>query len=262
MDINNILAQIDAGAIALPVFQRGYVWNRDQVRGLMASLYRRHPVGSLLTWVTGTENAEVRGEGALQPGFVKLLLDGQQRITSLYGIIRGKEPPFFEGNSAAFTDLYFNFIREEFQFYAPIRMNQEPGWISVTKLMQEDLPPFINKISSDDTLSAELGTYITRLSMVYGIGTIDLHSEVIAGEDKTIDEVVDIFNRVNSGGTKLTKGDLALAKISAAWPDARKEMNALLSKWQQAGFSFTLDWLLRCVNCLITGRPCLRLSTR
>ena len=49
MKISTILDQIDDGAIALPVFQRGYVWNRDQVRELMESLYRRHPVGSLLT---------------------------------------------------------------------------------------------------------------------------------------------------------------------------------------------------------------------
>ena len=52
MKVSTILDQIDDGAIALPVFQRGYVWNRDQVRGLLESLYRRHPVGSLLTWVT------------------------------------------------------------------------------------------------------------------------------------------------------------------------------------------------------------------
>ncbi len=48
MNITTILDQIDMGSIALPEFQRGYVWNRDQVRGLMNSLYRKHPIGSLL----------------------------------------------------------------------------------------------------------------------------------------------------------------------------------------------------------------------
>lgn len=63
MNITTILDQIDMGSIALPEFQRGYVWNRDQVRGLMDSLYRRHPVGSLLVWETKTEQATdlVRG---------------------------------------------------------------------------------------------------------------------------------------------------------------------------------------------------------
>src|SRR5262245_41385405 len=107
MKVNTILDQIDLGAMALPEFQRGYVWNRDQVRGLMYSLYRKHPVGSLLVWVTKTENADARGDGPLTPGFVKLLLDGQQRVTSLYGLIRGKAPRFFEGSSHAFTGLYF-----------------------------------------------------------------------------------------------------------------------------------------------------------
>jgi uncharacterized protein with ParB-like and HNH nuclease domain len=61
--IQTILDQIDLGSMALPEFQRGYVWNRDQVRGLMLSLYRKHPVGGLLVWVTKTENATVRGDG-------------------------------------------------------------------------------------------------------------------------------------------------------------------------------------------------------
>ena len=52
MNVGALLAMIDLGAVALPVFQRGYVWNRDQVRGLMGSLYKGHPVGSLLTWQT------------------------------------------------------------------------------------------------------------------------------------------------------------------------------------------------------------------
>ena len=88
MNISTILDQIDIGSIALPEFQRGYVWNRDQVRGMMDTLYRRHPVGSLLVWETKTDKADeyARGNGRLSSGSVKLLPDGQQRITSLYGI--------------------------------------------------------------------------------------------------------------------------------------------------------------------------------
>src|SRR3989337_2305391 len=122
MQIRIILGQIDLGAVALPEFQRGYVWNRDQVRGLMDSLYRKHPVGSLLVWVTKTENAIARGDGTLSPGSVKLLLDGQQRITSLYGIIRGGPPQFFDGNEQAFTGLHFHLDDEAFEFYASMKM--------------------------------------------------------------------------------------------------------------------------------------------
>src|SRR5579885_135902 len=138
MDIATILSQIDLGSIALPAFQRGYVWNRDQVRGLMRSLYRRHPIGSLLVWVTETEQAPARGDGPLSPGYVKLILDGQQRITSLYGIIKGKPPRFFEGNAQAFTGLYFHLDEERFEFYGPVKMKDNPLWINVTELLQPD----------------------------------------------------------------------------------------------------------------------------
>ena len=75
----------------------------------------------------------------------------------------------------------------------------------------------------------------------------------VTGTDKTLDVVVDIFNRVNSGGTKLSKGDLALAKVCAEWPDARDIMKAKLREWEEAGYEFTLNWLLRSVNTLLTG---------
>ena len=60
MKISTLLDHIDSGHIALPEFQRGYVWNRDQVRALFDSLYRRHPVGGLLVWATESNTAERR----------------------------------------------------------------------------------------------------------------------------------------------------------------------------------------------------------
>ena len=117
MKITTILDQIDLGSMALPEFQRGYVWNRDQVRDLMQSLYRRYPVGSLLVWITRTENTSMRGDRSVAPSVVELILDGQQRITSLYGIIRGKSPKFFDGNPQTFTGLFFHLDEEIFEFY-------------------------------------------------------------------------------------------------------------------------------------------------
>ena len=64
---------------------------------------------------------------------------------------------------------------------------------------------------------------------------------------------MDIFNRVNSGGTKLSKGDLALAKICAGWPEARDTMKQSLSEWAKRDYFFDLDWLLRSVNTVLTG---------
>lgn len=256
MKISTILDHIDSGHMALPEFQRGYVWNRDQVRGLMDSLYRRHPVGSLLVWATESASASARGDGTLAPGVVKLLLDGQQRITSLYGIVRGHPPRFFDGDERAFTGLYFHLEREEFNFYSPVHMKDDPLWIDVSALMQQGnagIGQFVGALSTNPTHAARLGDYVGRLSAILGIKDIEVHVEEVTGRDKTIRVVVDIFNRVNSRGTQLSKGDLALAKICAEWTDARDTMKAALGRWRKAGFDFDLDWLLRSVNTVITG---------
>jgi hypothetical protein len=256
MKISTILDHIDSGHMALPEFQRGYVWNRDQVRGLFDSLYRRHPVGGLLVWATESKTADHRGDGPLAAGVVKLLLDGQQRMTSLYGVVRGRAPKFFDGNAQAFTGLRFHLETETFAFYQPLKMQGDPLWIDVTELMQKGtagLGEFVTRLTSVPELAPKVGDYVGRLSRLLGIVEVDLHNEEVTGPDKTLDVVVDIFNRVNSGGTKLSKGDLALAKICADWPDARDTMKAKLREWNKAGFQFNLDWLLRSVNTALTG---------
>ena len=152
MKISTILDHIDSGHMALPEFQRGYVWNRDQVRGLFDSLYRRHPVGGLLVWATESKTATHRGDGPLAAGVVKLLLDGQQRMTSLYGVVRGKPPKFFDGNAQAFTGLRFHLDTETFAFYQPVKMKDDPLWIDVTELMQKG--------------TAGLGEFVARLARI------------------------------------------------------------------------------------------------
>ena len=253
MKISTILDYIDSGFIALPKFQRGYVWNRDQVRALMDSLYRRHPIGSLLVWTTDSKGAAHKGDSSLPPGVVKLLLDGQQRMTTLYGIIRGRPPKFFDGRPNVLSGLFFNLDTEEFSYYMPSRMKDDPLWIDVTKLMQKGIGGFVTELSNHPTYASKLPLYINRLTQITGIKDVELHVEEVTGEDKTVDIVVDIFNQVNSGGTKLSKGDLALAKVCADWPEAREVMKKELERWREAGFNFDLEWLLRNVNTVLTG---------
>lgn len=253
MKISTILDHIDSGHMALPEFQRGYVWNRDQVRGLMQSLYKRYPVGSLLVWATQSEGAEYRGDMQIAAGIVKLLLDGQQRMTSLYGVIRGKAPKFFDGNDRAFTGLRFHIETEEFSFYQPVKMKDDPLWIDVSDLMINGLDEYITVLSTMEGLQQSIGEYVQRLNTLLSIRDIELHIEEVTGNDKTIDVVVDVFNRVNSGGTKLSQGDLALAKICAESPTARDRMKSMLSRWRESEYHFNLDWLLRNVNTIVTG---------
>ena len=254
MKVEQILNFIDSGDIALPEFQRGYVWNRNQVRGLFTSLYRGYPVGGFMTWNTAAEGAAARG-GVSTDGTIKLLLDGQQRASSLYGVIRGRAPKFFEGNAASFTALYFNIVDETFEFYGPAKMKNDPAWIDVSALMLNGVGGLVSTIqvlaAGDD---AQFARYFGRVNAVAEIQRREMHIEEVTGPDKTIDVVVDIFNRVNSGGTKLSKGDLALAKVCAAWPEARQQFNDVLLEWKNAGFHFKLDWLLRVVNAIVTGK--------
>ena len=134
-EVSTALDQVEQREITLPEFQRGYVWNRDQVRSLIKAVYRRYPVGGLLVWETETDprltqtQPDRLGDGT---GQKHLLLDGQQRVTTLYGVVRGRHPDSFREREA-FTDLYFNLESESFQFYAPIKMQNDPLWIDVTE---------------------------------------------------------------------------------------------------------------------------------
>jgi hypothetical protein len=251
VNISTILDSIDQGNLALPEFQRGYVWGRDQVRELVRSLYRRYPVGGLLVWETRAEAAPTRGT-ASPSHLVKLLLDGQQRITTLYGLMRGYPPTFFQGDPKAFTDLYFHLGDESLEFYGPVKMQSDPLWVDVTELFKTGLDPWFARLPELGVSGEDLGRYMGRLNQLLAIRDIDLHLDEIAA-GMTVDEVVDVFNRVNSGGTKLSKGDLALARICAAWPDARKTMVSRLDGWREHGYDFTLDWLLRNTTAVLTG---------
>ena len=256
MEIITILSQIDLGSYAMPVFQRGYVWNRDQVRKLMGSLYKGYPIGELLVWNTTTDPNISRGEGPLTPGNVNLILDGQQRMTTLYGIIRGEPPKFFDGNKYSFTGLYFNVQEEVFEFYLAAKMKSDKAWISVTELMQIGASNFVQKKMTEDPENAMFWVgHMSALNRLDSIKHLDIHVQTVSGADKTIDVVVEIFNNVNSGGTKLSKGDLALAKICGEWPDARNEMKKILERLEKAGYDFTMDWLLRCITVYLTGQP-------
>lgn len=255
--VGTILDNIDNGRMALPQFQRGYVWNGNQVRQLMESMYRRHPVGSLIVWNTEPDEEMVRSGQDLAAGTVQILLDGQQRITSLYGIIRGAPPPFFYGNEKAFTGLHFHLDDMTFAFYQPSRMKDDPLWIDVSDLMgrgYDGVGEYIERLSQIPGSTSRQREWYGRLIQLLAIRDRELHVEQVTGADKTVDVVVDIFNAVNKGGTKLSKGDLALAKICASWPEARDQMRSLIERWGADGYKFTLDWVLRNINAIVTGK--------
>src|SRR5205823_5396627 len=106
----------------------------------------------------------------------------------------------------------------------PRKWKGNPLWVDVTWLAQVGVGDAIQKLVNEPALKENFKTYIGRLNAVDQIKEAGLHIEEVTGPDKNIDVVVDIFNKVNSGGTKLSNGDLALAKVCASWPEARAEM--------------------------------------
>ena len=250
MKISTTLDRIDHGRMALPAFQRGYVWTRPQVRELFTSLYHRYPVGCLLLWET-SEQTDQRGDDSAPAGAIDMLLDGQQRMTSLYGVMRGNPPPFFDGDAKAFTGLHFHLEKEEFAFYQQAKMKSDPLWVSVSDVMKggiSQMAEFAKNSKKDD-----MPRHLTNISRLLGIADIDMPVDNNIESNFPLEVVVDIFNRVNSGGTKLSSGDLALARICTQLPGMRDEMKSAIKQWQDAGYKFTLDWLLRSVSTVATG---------
>ncbi len=250
--IHDLLIQIGRDEILLPEFQRGYVWNRNQVRGLLQSLYRGHPTGHLLIWRTHNPSLVRAGEAA-RNGHSLLLLDGQQRLTTLYVLFKGKAPRFYEGESL-FFDLHFNMQTEEFRFWQKTQMANNPAWIGVHDFLDKGLNALLENLEhleSDQRTTIQQN--LARLSRLDRIRYYTYTVDQVSGDDYSVEEVVDIFNRVNSRGTPLTRADLALAHVCSLWPEARAELRTFGAAMKERGFAVDLNFLVRCLAGVASG---------
>ena len=182
-----------------------------------------------------------------------MLLDGQQRLTTLYVLFTGNAPLFYEGESLHF-DLHFNMQTEEFRFYQKTLMENNPAWIGVHEFLSRGLTGLLEEI---EQLPAERRTVIqqnlARLSRLDAIRNYTYTVDQVSGDDFNVEQVVEIFNRINRAGTPLTKADLALAHICTIWPEARADLRAFADKMAQVDFDVDLDFLVRCMAGVATG---------
>ena len=249
--IQKVIDEIADRKLNLPAFQRGYVWKRPAVLRFFESLYHGYPVGSLLVWDAGS-NGSSAGSGTL-------LLDGQQRLTTLYGVIKGEPPPFFRDDAAVFTGLYFRVDEPAFSFPSERQIAQRPELLSVTEIMQGGVNRVVELARQvavglgDDSLITPCMIHLNQLLALLGRNMHVESVERVGGPALSLEDVVDIFNRVNSGGTKLGTGDLALAEISIDWPEAREEIRKQCRKWIESRREFSEDWLLMAMNVVMTG---------
>lgn len=250
--IHDLLGQIRKGEILLPEFQRGYVWNKDQVRLFIRSLYRGHPTGHFLIWKT-YKPSKTRGAAIQSEGHSLLLLDGQQRLTSLFTLFEGKPPPFYEGEDL-FFDLHFNVVTEEFRFLQKTIMEGDPSWVSVHGFLSEGIGSFIKSLPTIDQPARDIYTdHLDRLAKLDGIRSYRYQLDMLVDENLAVDEVVDIFNRVNSAGTPLRKADLAIAHVCSVWPEARQEFRGFSARMEKHGFGVDLNFLVRAVAGIASG---------
>lgn len=250
--ISELLGDVRTGEILLPEFQRGYVWKSSQVRGLAQSLYRKHPTGHFLTWKT-SKPTKVRGGEVSQDGHSLLLLDGQQRLTTLFVLFEGVAPPFYEGESL-FFNLFFNMQTEEFRFWQKTIMDGSPDWISVHGFLKEGLNSYLERlpsVSEDERMLVQAN--LARLAQLDAIRSYAYQVDQLAGDDLTTEQVVEIFNRVNSAGTPLTKADLATAHICSIWPEARDQLRSFSAEMRTHRFGVDLDFLVRCIAGVASG---------
>lgn len=246
--ITDLIKDIRQGELILPEFQRGYVWDRNRVRSYLNSLYRGYPTGTFLIWKTPTP-PKVRGDLASDDNkSYRLILDGQQRLTSVYALMEGEAPPFYEGENLYF-DIRFNVLQEEFAYYKKNVMHGNPQWVAVTPFFKQGLAAFIQ---AQDP--AERDYYLANFDK---LGRLDeIRSYLYYQKELTeldMDRVVEVFNLVNSSGTPLSKTDLALAHICSLWPEARDAFKVAQAAHRKENFDFDLGFYTRCTAIVATG---------
>jgi hypothetical protein len=228
--ISALIEDIDHGKIGLPELQRPFVWPNVNVRNLFDSLYRGYPAGFLLFWDTGAD-AETKGIGTKNEEAVPRLaiVDGQQRLTSLYAVIKGRE--VIRANfkreriQIAFNPLSQQFevtdaaIRKDKAYIQDISVLWQPG----TKLLAF-ARDFINALASSRELTAaEIDTIEDALSKLHNLPQYHFVSlELLASVG--LATIAEVFVRINGEGKKLNQSDFIMTLMSVFWEEGRTEL--------------------------------------
>lgn len=303
--IRDIIEDINSRKIYLPAIQRKYVWGDDQIVRLMDSIMLGYPIGTFLFWkVKKTvinkkeysmyefikdyhERDMYKNPSAPQPfpvgsadETIWSVLDGQQRLTSLYIALQGsmsrKLPNKRWKNDDAFPkkELYFDLHSEivddddisyEFKFMTREEAEKQKDdrlWYLVKDILQYSAEDLVTEIilpngwATDKLTSKNISLLHTRLVTDDIINFFEV-------EKDSIDSVLDIFVRVNSGGTVLSKSDLLFSTIVSHWDKARDEIDKLLEEINKIGegYKFTNDFIMRTCLYLLDMSVTLKVET-
>ncbi len=293
--VEELVSMIERGELRLPEMQRRYVWRSTRVRDLLDSLYRGYPSGAILLWETDKDvplqEFAVEQRNNPYPS-TRLLLDGQQRLTSLSAVIRGEtvtvrsrkkpiellfnldhpdqlalvtevnedggeeeeEDELIDDEADSSEDeLQKRFDRMTF-VVATRKLEQLPQWVKVTDVFKTDSDaPFLKRAGVTGFEDPRYEKYSQRLARLRSIRKYVYRMDVLERK-LSYDEVTAIFVRVNSLGTKLRSSDLALAQITAKWRGALKTFQSFQEQCAKAGFELDLGLHLKNLIAFATGQ--------
>lgn len=294
--VEELVCMIERGELRLPEMQRRYVWRSPRVRDLLDSLYRGYPSGAILLWDTD-EDVPLQEFAVAQSAnpyrSTRLLLDGQQRLTSLSAVIRGtpvavrgrKKPIELlfnlehpdqldfvtevdeDGNGddenddllesdetdTAEDELTQRFNKRAF-LVATRKIEQLPQWVKVSDVFKSTSDvPFLRRAGVIDLDDPRTEKYRQRLSRLRGIKNYVYRMDILERSMK-YDEVTEIFVRVNSLGAKLRSSDLALAQITAKWRNSLDRFQRFQERCTKLGFDLDLGIHLKTLVAFATGQ--------
>lgn len=277
--------------IRLPEMQRGYVWKSTQVRDLIDSLYRGYPAGNILMWETSEEDMPDTRDFAVAQKDIKhstylLLLDGQQRVTSLSRLLQGETFNVRgQGGKLKEIDILFNMdhpdsltnvdIEEDEEegqdsaadeniglakmkdltfMVANNRMRSEPNWVSVKDIFKTgNNTEFLKRAGITSFDDPNFDKFSKRLDKVRDIQKYEFHL-ITLDRKLSYEEVTEIFVRVNSLGTKLRGSDLALAQITAKWRGSLKLFEDFQAECENNGWDVSIGLIVRTLIAMITDQ--------
>jgi len=293
--VEELVGMIERGELRLPEMQRRYVWRSTRVRDLFDSLYRGYPSGAILLWETD-ENVPLQEMAVTQQAnpyqSTRLLLDGQQRLTSLSAVLRGEqvkvrgrkkpiellfnlehpdtlsvvtevnEDGDDEDEDVDLIDDEADSSEDELQkrfdrmtFVVSTRkLEQLPQWVKVTDVLKTDEDASILARAGIERVDdPRYKKYSQRLARLRGIRKYMYRMDVLERR-LSYDEVTEIFVRVNSLGAKLRSSDLALAQITTKWRDSLKTFQVFQHSCEKSGFDMDLGLYLRNLVVFTTGQ--------
>jgi hypothetical protein len=295
ISVRELVDMIDRGELRLPELQRRYVWPATRVRDLLDSLYRGYPSGTILVWETSEDTpardlAIDQRESAF--GTHKLLLDGQQRLTSLSAVLRG-EPLKFK-NRVRPVEIAFNLdhpegpptevtevedddpsvdpngeddpelngnggsVQERVQnrtfVVASRALLADPRWVKVSDIFNPKVREWdLLKRLVDSPDHPDYERFSQRIQRVKKIESYQYVMHLVE-RGLSYEEVAEIFVRVNSLGMKLRGSDLAMAQITARWPGALDKFEEFAEECEKVWFTFDPGLLVRTLIVFATGQ--------